>query len=376
MTRLWSWPTAVFLAALCACATAQNAEEEHEARAQQALADSLTDANAMMEHGSDSAKESAAQGVAQMAVETTISQPYHPTTFRNACVKAGTVERLISLIDPASGATTNAQKYALSALEVLPPHHLPSSTACTHAAHPSTHHPPTTHAAHPPTTRPPVHPPHHPLTHPPNLSAGHRDGRPHDRPGQRSRAQDLRDGRVPADRSAALLARGMAAGLGSALRGYPCRGPQVSSGGGSNPKPGPHSKLGELQPEAKPHPPSPSLALGPILTRAPSLSRCQKDLVKARAIDPLILLGTYGNDVAKAYAVAALDLLRLNNAQAYKHIVDKGGMQMLEGLKQYGIGSCRNHARDGCQRGATSRLAEAGRSSGQPEACSGAERGL
>ena len=118
----------------------------------------------------------------------------------------------------------------------------------------------------------------------------------------------------------------------------------MSSGGGSNPKPGPHSKLGELQPEAKPHPPSPSLALGPILTRAPSLSRCQKDLVKARAIDPLILLGTYGNDVAKAYAVAALDLLRLNNAQAYKHILDKGGMQMLEGLKQYGVGLCRDQA--------------------------------
>jgi hypothetical protein len=73
--------------------------------------------------------------------------------------------------------------------------------------------------------------------------------------------------------------------------------------------------------------------------------------VKARAIDPLILLGTYGNDVAKAYAVAALDLLRLNNAQAYKHIVDKGGMQMLEGLKQYGVGSCRDRARAGRQRG-------------------------
>ena len=140
---------AAVVVALCACAAAQSAEEEHEARAQQALADSLTDANAMMEHGSDSAKESAAQGVAQMAVETTITQPYHPTTFRNACVKAGTVERLISLIDPATGATINAQRHALSALEVLPPHthtrhthHTPppSSTACTRAAH----RPPTT----------------------------------------------------------------------------------------------------------------------------------------------------------------------------------------------------------------------------------------
>ena len=94
-----------------------------------------------------------------------------------------------------------------------------------------------------------------------------------------------------------------------------------------------------------------SLSLSLSLTLTLTLSRCQKDLVKARAIDPLILLGTYGNDVAKAYAVAALDLLRLNNAQAYKQIVDKGGMQMLEGLKQYGVGSCRDRARAGRQRG-------------------------
>ena len=58
MSRLLA---AAVVVALCACAAAQSAEEEHETRAQQALADSLTDANAMMEHGSDSAKESAAQ---------------------------------------------------------------------------------------------------------------------------------------------------------------------------------------------------------------------------------------------------------------------------------------------------------------------------
>jgi len=231
--------TAVLLAALCACAAAQSAEEEHEARAQQALADSLTDANAMMEHGY-SAKESAAQGVAQMAVETTISQPYHPTTFRNACVKAGTVERLISLIDPASGATTNAQKHALSALEAI--------------------------ATDDPTT---------------DLDNGH--ARKICEMGACQQIVRLLSSQeewlqVSAARCVAILAEDL---------------------------------------------------------------RCQKDLVKARAIDPLILLGTYGNDVAKAYAVAALDLLRLNNAQAYKHIVDKGGMQMLEGLKQYGFGEMR-----------------------------------
>jgi hypothetical protein len=62
--------------------------------------------------------------------------------------------------------------------------------------------------------------------------------------------------------------------------------------------------------------------------------------------------------VAKAYAVAALDLLRLNNAQAYKHIVDKGGMQMLEGLKQYGAGSCRDRARARRQRGSAAAPAD------------------
>ena len=226
--------TAILVAAL-ACAAAQSSAEEHEERAQQALADSLTDANAMMEHGSDSAKESAAQGVAQMAVETTISQPYHPVTFRNACVKAGTVQRLIQLIDPAGGATPTAQKHALNALEAI--------------------------ATDDPTT---------------DLDNGH--ARKICEMGACGHVVRLLSSQeewlqVSAARCVAILAEDM---------------------------------------------------------------RCQKDLVKARAIDPLILLGTYGNDVAKAYAVAALDLLRLNNAQAYRHIVDKGGMQMLEGLKQYG----------------------------------------
>ena len=57
--------------------------------------------------------------------------------------------------------------------------------------------------------------------------------------------------------------------------------------------------------------------------------------MRSRAIEPLILLGTYGNDVAKAYAVAALDLMRLDNGQAFKQIVDKGGLQMLQGVQQY-----------------------------------------
>ena len=35
-------------------------------------------------------------------------------------------------------------------------------------------------------------------------------------------------------------------------------------------------------------------------------------------------------------AVAALDLLRLNNAAASKQIKESGGLSMLDGLRQYG----------------------------------------
>ena len=253
--------------------------------------------------------------------------------------------------------------------------------------------PPLLHGLHP--CRPPVHPSpahhprrpptHHPSTRPPTPPSTHPPAQPLRRPSRRTTPRP----------TWTTVTRARSARWARASRSFGCS-PRTRNGCRSRQRAAwlslPRTSGVErwrLEPEARASfqvgraptrsqasPPSPSLALGPILTRAPSLSRCQKDLVKARAIDPLILLGTYGNDVAKAYAVAALDLLRLNNAQAYKHIVDKGGMQMLEGLKQYGIGSCRNHARDGCQRGATSRLAEAGRSSGQPEACSGAERGL
>ncbi|KOO26351.1 hypothetical protein Ctob_012494 [Chrysochromulina tobinii] len=75
-----------------------SAADDHEARAQQSLADMIQDAIAMLKHGSLSAKEQAAGGIAQMAVETTISQPFHPLTFRNACVKAGVIDQLVLLL--------------------------------------------------------------------------------------------------------------------------------------------------------------------------------------------------------------------------------------------------------------------------------------
>ena len=65
-------------------------------------------------------------------------------------------------------------------------------------------------------------------------------------------------------------------------------------------------------------------------------------LVRAKAVDALVFLGTYGNDMAKMHAVAALDLLRLNNVAASKQIRESGGMQMLSGLKQYGLGGLRD----------------------------------
>ena len=64
--------------------------------------------------------------------------------------------------------------------------------------------------------------------------------------------------------------------------------------------------------------------------------KCQQALVRSRAVEALVFLGTYGNDMAKMHAVAALDLLRLNNAAASKQIKESGGLSMLDGLRQYG----------------------------------------
>ena len=66
-------------------AARKEAEEAHEKAAQKALTDALTDALAMMRHGSARAKEQAARSIAQLAIETTISQPFHPVT----CVPRG-----------------------------------------------------------------------------------------------------------------------------------------------------------------------------------------------------------------------------------------------------------------------------------------------
>lgn len=97
-----------------------SAADDHEARAQQSLADMIQDAIAMLKHGSLSAKEQAAGGIAQMAVETTISQPFHPLTFRNACVKAGVIDQLVLLLaGPDTSETTAARYYALAALEAI-----------------------------------------------------------------------------------------------------------------------------------------------------------------------------------------------------------------------------------------------------------------
>merc|ERR1719399_1365813 len=70
----------------------------------------------MLKHGSSRAKESAAAGIAHMAVETTISQPFHPVTFRNACVRAGLVKVLKGAPEDS---TPQGQAHALAALEAI-----------------------------------------------------------------------------------------------------------------------------------------------------------------------------------------------------------------------------------------------------------------
>ena len=231
---------AAALLAPSAHADAASEEAEHEARAQKMLSDSLVDAMAMLEHGSETAKEQAARSVAQMAIETTVSQPFHPVTFRNACVRAGIIKQLAALLkDP--GATPTAHLHALHALEAI--------------------------ATDDPTT-------------------------------------DVDNGHAQAVCSTGVCPTvvGFLASADEAL--------QV-----------------------------PAARCAAILAEDP---QCQQMLVRARAVDALVFLGTYGNDAAKMHAVAALDLLRLNNAAASKQIREGGGMQLLSGLKQYGLGGMRD----------------------------------
>ena len=61
-----------------------------------------------------------AAGIANMAVETTISQPFHPVTFRNACVRAGVVSELVKVLKGApEDSTPQGQAHALAALEAI-----------------------------------------------------------------------------------------------------------------------------------------------------------------------------------------------------------------------------------------------------------------
>ena len=212
------------------------AQAEQEARAQQALTDSLTDALAMLKHGSAGAKEQAAHGIAQLAIETTISQPYHPVTFRNACVKAGILEELVTLLEAdAKGSTAEGKFHALRALEAI--------------------------ATDDPSTE---------------LDNGHA-------------LAACRAGAVPPvvrllssdDQRLQVAAAGCAA----------------------------------------------------VLAENP---QCQTMLLARDATRPLLSLSTYGSDAAKLRAVAALDLLALNNPAAHEAIAGAGGVKLLQGLQKFG----------------------------------------
>jgi len=238
--------------ALWAAAVAQHPEEAldeaslHELRAQQALADSLADAMALLQHGSDRSKEGAAQEIAQMAVATTISQPFHPVTFRNACVKAGIVEQLVKLLNHVpQPATPTAQRFALEALEAI--------------------------ATDDPTT---------------DLDNGH----------------------------AMAVCKAGATRHVIGLLGSPDESVQVAAAGCA-------AILAECR-------------------------ECQAMLTAQGAEEALVMLGTFGNDVAKLRAVAALELLALHNPKSQQRIAQAGGRALLDGLERYGGQMLRSAAGD------------------------------
>ncbi|KAL3921510.1 MAG: hypothetical protein SGPRY_004881 [Prymnesium sp.] len=218
-------------------------ELDHEQRAQKALTDSLTDAIAMLRHGSASAKESAAHSVASMAVETTLSQPFHPVTFRNACVNSGVVEELANLLKGKQ--SPNAQLHALEALEAI--------------------------ATDDPTT---------------DVDNGH---------------------------ALAVCNTGV---VGSIV---------------------------QLLSSTNEHLQVAAASCAAVLAENPT---CQTQLLKRGAVEPLVAIGSYGNDAARMLAVAALDLLVLNNPQANEAIAEAGGVRLLQGLKQYGSQGLRATAAD------------------------------
>ena len=220
-------------------ALAQTPEEAaaHEANAQKQLADMLTDSLAMLRHGSAASVESAAEGIAALAVETTVSQPFHPITFRNAALKAGVVDELTRLlVDAHDGkASTRAMHFSLLALEAI--------------------------ATDDPST---------------DLDNGH---------------------------ALAVCKAGAVAPVVTLLR-HDDEMVQVAAAG-----------------------------CAAILAECP---QCQAALLQQGAAEPLVALGTYGNDAAKMRAVAALDLLALNNPAAQKRIELAGGLRLLGGIAKYG----------------------------------------
>jgi len=205
-----------------------------EERAQQQLHDSLVQAAALMEHGSATAKEAATEEIARMAIITTIDQPFHPVTYRNAAIKAGIVELLVALLSPTADATAAAQRNALAALEAI--------------------------ATDDPTT---------------DLDNDH--------------------ARYVCDAGAVQHVVRL-----------------LSS---------PQEQL-QVQ----------SAACAAILAESVP---CQTALSAAKAEVPLVQLGTFGNDVAKLHALAALEQMALNNPLARERIAKGGGLEIDRDTPRY-----------------------------------------
>jgi len=212
-------------------------QEEH---AETMLKNFIADACAMLEHGSDGAKERAAASVAQMAKETIVTQPFHPLTFRNAVVEAGMIPHLVKLLEATS---TAAKAHALGALALI--------------------------ATDDPTT-------------------------------------DSDNG------------NGLAVCVAGGAQG-----------------------VAQLLAHADEHVQVGAADCAAILAEIP---QCQSMLTQHGAEEKLVLLASFGNDLARARAIAALELLSLNNPAIRDSINAVGGQKVLDGIFKYGNEAMRSAA--------------------------------
>ena len=84
---------------------------------------------------------------------------------------------------------------------------------------------------------------------------------------------------------------------------------------------------------------------GPLSALAENPS-CQTMIVAAGAITPLMAMAQYGSDMQKLGAMAALDVLAINNAASVKQLKTEGAGALLGGLSTVGSPLLREQASD------------------------------